>query len=447
MFQSGDLRCPIVDRDLSLKRIERKARIAFPDQEGVSDDTTPDPLGLSLAAYRVTTRLSYGWHGEWAMVSPRALRDAITYYNQNSFFFTDATFVTSDVHDSIVEALQTKRVLTTDGTRREVEQLAEAIPRTRLLETFLGGVTVPDFPSVPGSAAIWHPQSAFEYYLGLLAFRKLFFGILQNDLEKATDRLPSDEEWRRACEEFCGLGGLRLAEEGRRRQSDPSLFNGERLLVRALMMAIGDGTDAVLLTRDPLLMDQFVRLSALMREHYLAMVMADRIADEPERFAVHYTWTSANIPQNVFSGDTGFSEFSESDLQSVLPQRPHLINLHCWLFSGDDHDAPRLSVMSVCVERPMLGLLQVKAATGGRNTDRFGDRNVHCVELPPESGRPQRALALLTHDRLVEVGSKSFPQDDRLGLAARKYPAVDLVHVVNKGLSPDVPDVLGKCVC
>ena len=46
---------PTVDRELSLKRIERTARIAHPAD--ISEASPPDPLGLSLATYRATARL------------------------------------------------------------------------------------------------------------------------------------------------------------------------------------------------------------------------------------------------------------------------------------------------------------------------------------------------------------------------------------------------------
>ena len=72
-----------------------------------------------------------------------------------------------------------------------------------------------------------------------------------------------------------------------------------------------------------------------------------------------------STPRDVFTGDIEIAQITDVDLQSMLPERPYHINLHCWLFEGADKVAPRLSVMSFCGERPMVKLLQTKALAGG----------------------------------------------------------------------------------
>ena len=231
-MHADGLSFPTVDRELSLKRIERTARIAHPAD--MSEASPPDPLGLSLATYRATARLGLSWSGsKWMSLTPEALATAVTYSNPHTIFFMDASFLTVDVHDAVMEAWEEKRVLGPELIQ------CDGPNATRLVQRIVSSrkakerrKKVAKCRSLPCSTPIWNPVSVFDYYVGPLAFRKLFFKVFESDFERANGHFPCETEWRHECETLCGTGGFRLADEGRKRQSDRSLFDEERLLVR-----------------------------------------------------------------------------------------------------------------------------------------------------------------------------------------------------------------------
>lgn len=437
MFQADDVSFPVVDRELALGRVERISRVAVHKDLRVPVHSRVDAVGLLLATFRRSSRLTLSRPQRPWPIPAKALETGITYSGPNTLFCLDSTFVTSEVSDGIAEALLHRPIFGIEESRRDLEKRTTGTPRTRLLAEFLSSKGVAQTPSLPGPTIIWHPSQAVEYYLGLLSFRKLFSRVLTHGFERAKGRPPTDDDWQQQCEEYCGANGLRLAEEGKNRQDDPALFHAETLVVLAFLHGLMQGADLVLLTRDPLLMDQFAKLASLMRRHYLEMIVASRIFHEPNRFKLEPLKSSLTVPQDLFCGELASMEVTGEDMGSMLPQHPYLVNFHCWLIGGDNRDTPLISFMTFCAERPMCDLFRVKAQSGGKNTDRFGDRNLHFVGAPEKEGKADRILACLAHDRMIQVGSRSFPKDDRLDLSQPGYAAIDLVQAINRNAVTD----------
>ncbi len=79
----------------------------------------------------------------------------------------------------------------------------------------------------------------------------------------------------------------------------------------------------------------------------------------------------------------------------------------------------------------MYQLLRVKGGTGGKNTDRLGDKNIHIGSQMGSEAKGDEVYGLVMKDRMIEIGSNSFPKDERLKLEVASIPAFDLMLAAN----------------
>ena len=178
----------------------------------------------------------------------------------------------------------------------------------------------------------------------------------------------------------------------------------------AMLTAILKGSEVVIVTRDSDVLEQYVKLCTLMKEHYHAMLIAERYAANPAAYAFKEVPLHDENLRSRFSGDSVLEfETRDSDF-NPLPREFHFVMIYCLLIGGES-DNMKVTVSSFCAETEMAHALRVKAVTNGLTTDKFGGRN--CIilteHLTPDK---QKVIALIGNERKARFGDFTPGVDD-----------------------------------
>jgi len=234
-----------------------------------------------------------------------------------------------------------------------------------------------------------HLRHGYNYYYRLLALRKLMGPITVSVLKRELGRPPTDDEFLAEAQGRFGERGFHLAKKGIARLGAFNQFADEELLLFAVLTAIIRGAECYIVTRDTDVIEQFFKLSLLLKEHYRCMLAAEKYAANPSSMVfqeVFFENDGVHVP--IFE-QSPILQYSATEIEfAVLPSRFHPVNIHCLLFGGDEKH-PKVSYTAFSAEREMAKVLRIKAATGGRSTDLFGDRNctIRGVRFTPEQHR------------------------------------------------------------
>jgi hypothetical protein len=169
----------------------------------------------------------------------------------------------------------------------------------------------------------------------------------------------------------------------------PNALNDEQLVLMAILTAIMRGTEVFIVTRDSDVLEQYFKALCLMKENYRAMHVAKLYAASPYTMPfreVPIVNDGVHIPE--FSG-TSFLQFETTDVDfNPLPARFNFVNVYCLLLGGKPPDM-RVTYSCFCAEKEMAEMLEVKARTGGLNTDKLDGRNctIRTVPMTPENHR------------------------------------------------------------
>ena len=181
------------------------------------------------------------------------------------------------------------------------------------------------------------------------------------------------EHGRRFLGRPTGAWRTRIGTVRKNRKSTPDdkWATDESLVVLAALHALKTGQPTVVLTRDQDVLEQFYKLWWFLENHYRAMLMADRYADDPLGFRMHPLPDHPRI-RNLFESTRGLlSELGSDRLTSVLPKRFDFVSAECWLIGG------RFTRLIFGAERQMARLIELKGLTGGLVSDRLDGRNLH----------------------------------------------------------------------
>jgi len=121
----------------------------------------------------------------------------------------------------------------------------------------------------------------YDYYLRLLALRKATGPLVTSVLSKRFGRIPTNDEFLAEVQSRLGRRGFLIAKKGLEAADSPNKLTDEHFVVMAILTAIMRGTEVLILTRDPDVLEQYVKLLCLMKEHYRAMLVAERYAASP----------------------------------------------------------------------------------------------------------------------------------------------------------------------
>ena len=202
-----------------------------------------------------------------------------------------------------------------------------------------------------------------------------------------------------------GPRGYLLAKKGKEAKNSENLLTDETLVYLAMKTGIETGREVVILSKDEDVLEQFYKLQWLLDTHYRTMLLADAYAADPSRFVTHPMPASSDpLLKEAFIGDDDV--LVERPLWSIsgpdapiLPPYCRPVTVHCWIVGQ------RIITMVFCTEREMERLLHTKAATGGLNTYKFGEKNLHLWLAPLNIPKSLRGCAAVARDRRAKPPS------------------------------------------
>jgi len=247
-------------------------------------------------------------------------------------------------------------------------------------------------------AIVWHPdppddsveQRAALYYLNLLAGRRFALERAYRRHERLHGEEPDDAARARI------VAGLQsdLRERGMllcRKPLSPSLAD-EMLVYQAVAHAVRTGQPTKILTKDPDIEEQFVKLIELITMHYWAMLIAQEYETDFARFRPEpmderdlKDWSGAYRAATLLDlGGRAIHDFTGT--------RTRWVPVSC-LAVGD-----YVSEITYGAETGMGAVLAIKGRTGGLSTDLLGDRDVHTYFMPELRWSGRVVSALVSRD-------------------------------------------------
>jgi hypothetical protein len=244
---------------------------------------------------------------------------------------------------------------------------------------------------------------AATYYVNVLHLRK-----------KALEPFKGTKDGAAAA---CAAGMVRLPTRTSRlaRRGDPDRrFTDEALVVLAVPHAFATGKGVVLLTHDGDVFDQFYKVTSLIRLDFGAHIFAERYAECPETFPQRYELSEVpDLDPLLHDKSRSFAVVRPANVDPLLPEPGGLVGVHVV------RPEPGGEVLSWALPRSIGRLLQVKAHTGGRNTDKFDERNVY-IDLGPCTPQPRlprnRSYAFFLVDKHLRSGGRGVQEVEQLGI-------------------------------
>jgi hypothetical protein len=264
-------------------------------------------------------------------------------------------------------------------------------------------------------------ESGCDYYRGLLAYRKMFWRSVTERVERHHGRTCPDTEWPIIVEHYSGVRGRLLSECGWHHSDDPGLFCGEELLFEAVLRALLTNSDTVILTSDPLLLDQFVKLCRLLTSHYQAYEFGRKILESPGMFRSGIVKAGRERQYPGTEGDAILYSLGDDWQSVILTPSPILRNIHFWLFQDWREDVCRFTASTYCAEGAILEMLKSRAG-------RINDFEGRSILIAADVKEP---LAVVARHQAVTYGSRDMPDDKRLLLRVHEFSAVDYINVVS----------------
>jgi hypothetical protein len=349
------------------------------------------------------------------------LADWISRCLPGAIFFPDTGIFTRDLGPAVWNALTKKRIPITPGVARELlPWLTNPFCNKEIRDSVLAASKA-GFPSAPAGQfppsgfGLFAPGRRFadhgyEYYVNLLALRKMMGPLATAALTKKLGREPTLEEFHAEVQSQLGERGYLLARKGIEAQDSPNKLTDEHLVVTATLTAIMSGSEVVIMTRDPDVLEQHAKLCTLMKEHYRATLAAELYAENPSVFAFEEVPLIEESLRARFSGESVLRlETSDAEF-NPLSKRFHFVCIYCLLL-GTAPENIKVTVSSFCAETEMAKALAMKASTGGLTTDKFNGRN--CIILTEHlTPKRQKVIVLIGHEQKAKFGNFAPGVDD-----------------------------------
>jgi hypothetical protein len=353
-----------------------------------------------------------------------ALPDAILFLDTNVF--------TKELDMSVWDAFDKRRIFITPGVWKELlpwlkTPFYNKAIRDRVIAAIdnqVSSATGSQFPHPQGSPLSDIPKievlflgedfasHGYNYYFKLLALRKVWGPMTTSLLTKKLGRSPTDDEFLAQVQGFLGARGFRIAKKGLEATNSVNKLTDEQLVLMAILTAIMRGTEVIIVTRDGDVLEQYYKVLCLMKEHYRAMLVADRYAANPDAMPfreVPVRSDGIHIP--ALSGSSVL-QLETTDVEfNPLPARFHFVNIYCLLL-GDGPTEMRVTYSSFCAETEMAQMLKVKGITGGLSTDKLDGRNC-TIRTAPLTAENHRVVVSIGKETMLPFGNfGSFGLDD-----------------------------------
>lgn len=336
----------------------------------------------------------------------------------DSILFLDTNVFTRELETEVWEALYTRRILITPRAWKELlpwlkSPFCNRSTRDRVIAAArnqvnrgkgISEVTTPNIEVLLGDESF--NRQGYEYYMKLLALRKLTGPIVKSVLTKQLGRTPTDDQFFAEVHGKLAERGFRMAKKGLEVAASPNKLVDEEVVLSAVLTGIITGREVYILTRDADLLEQYFKLLTLMKEHYRAMLAADQY------FVNHRSLPFQELPVENdrvhvprFTGSS-FLQCRTTDAEfNPLPQEFHFVNIHCLLLGGETSRL-KLTFSTFCAETEMAKALQVKASTNGLTTDKFDGRNctINTARFVPQN-----------HEVIISIGKEMVMPVGKLG--------------------------------
>ncbi len=229
---------------------------------------------------------------------------------------------------------------------------------------------------------------AQEYYIALIMAWRSARTLLERNSAMEADEPPGDAEKARIRKMIDREGGrdrgiIETKEAKRAVSGKPVLCTDEHLVYHAISYALETGQPTAILSGDNDVASYFRHTIEMMLNHYRAMVIVNRYADDPASFTV------APIPAEAAGGYF----MPADDVQSIdlghlrgYPEPPgesKPVAISCMTVTPH-----HVSELIFNAETGMHRVIRVKGETGGLNTNRLDGRNLYA--WPALIGVPDR---------------------------------------------------------
>ncbi len=245
----------------------------------------------------------------------------------------------------------------------------------------------------------------YQHYLDLLGLRKLIGNVVYQALSVKLNRPATEAELKQDLNKnFPGFE--RLAFKGWKEYGKPNYFADEELVMTAVFTALAMEREALVLTRDTDVFEQFCNLMQMLSADYAAWRVGESIHHQPDFYSLKAVATSPHkLLKEGFSDDVIQEIVLPHEVMQILSPREFTpIHVHCVLI-GNNTDEPKVSISSFCLEAEMKGMLNVKAETGGMNTNRFGTRDVSAGSR--EINGRMHALFMIGNQRMMTMEGRT----------------------------------------
>jgi hypothetical protein len=291
-------------------------------------------------------------------------------------------------------------------------------PETRI---WLSSISIPQVPEI---------KLIFDYYLALLAHRKLFGRVCERELISEGFTSPSRRQiQQRVVNYWSPKSWHRINSFMNDDRLD--IFHDDRLAVEALLSAIYTGEDTVILTDSRCFIEQCFALISLMGGHYRAWCLGLQLAHKFKHLK-----TGVGDLQKGFNGNAHIIKIPWETVLNVMPKYCFPIRVQVWLIE-DKGSAAGLSVypLGFSVEMAMRQMFECKLKNEFRSTDQLSNRNLYFQCTRERS--VTKGMCFLGEDLMVPIGAKGFPADSRLDINLAAVPAMDLA--LSKNIDSSFP--------
>jgi hypothetical protein len=382
-------------RSPKLRWVERYSRTARSFTGKKTSDGTVTPPNWPFGVPNRMGRLS--WHAgpripiEWSRVVGTIEHSGDTVFFCDNSIFDDET--PSEVFDALLDA--PGRLMLTPRVYLELRPWLVKRPTHQLIKAASGTVKGFDLRPEPEPGAPWF--RAFDYYMALLATRRLTMRVAERIFEAEHGRPPEESDKGTVA----GILQKNLGERGHLIASKPGgRFTDEALVVLAVEHALSTGRETIVLTKDADVEEQFFKLLWLIETHYRGMLLADRFSKDPITFDTRpFPPEFLSDPACPFEPDQAVMIERDAHMRDILPEHPHYVGLYCWNLGA------LFSEMAFVAEREMHRLITVKDLTQGRSTNLLGPCNLH-ASLDPLPIDQKSDCAAIVIDRRVPISNR-----------------------------------------
>lgn len=337
-------------------------------------------------------------------------------------FFLDTCVFTRELEPVAWKALTERRISITPGVAQELlPWLRDPFCNKTIRDSVVAALKrdssalARNEPLPPSSVGLFVPgqeftEHAYQYYVNLLALRKMIGPLATAVLAKKLGRMPTQDEFHAEVQSQFGERGYLLARKGLEAQNSPNKLTDEHLVVTSMLTAIMMGHEVVIMTRDPDVLEQYAKVCTLMKEHYRATLIANLYASHPSAFAFEKV-PATDRDVGVRLSDEAVLKLETDDAEfNPLPPKFHFVNIYCLLLAGTSDDM-RVTVSNFCAETEMAQSLRMKASTGGLTTDKFGGKN--CIIVTQHLTRErQKVTVLIGQEKKARFGDFTAGVDD-----------------------------------